>query len=370
MMEKRYYVRRFSTSDVSDILCFLNSVFKPTYPFTEEWWLWKYKNNPAGFWGEEGDIWVAEDKGKIVGHYAVMPIKIRIGNEIAIVGQSVDTAVHPEYRRMGIFSTLARKVYADIHDRYSFLFGYPSEMAYRGFLQLGWKGYPVNELVKFINYKRPIKSLLSNNLYSWIARALLKTWQTMKNVSSTFNINRRFEGEDVIMERRDKFEDEFDAFWRIKRGENTVIIERTVSYLNWRFSKIFGDYQIWVGKSVRDGRVIGYSVFRSTNFKKITNVLDIVDLCALPKEDKFILSAIDLSLKMAEEKDVDLIHIRVPIWHEYTKIISGQGFIGVENILNKMGIHQQRLISYDFKGRQISPIMKRWCYSSADTDYA
>jgi GNAT superfamily N-acetyltransferase len=369
-MEKRYSVRKFSMSDVSGIVRLLNIVFKPTCPFTEEWWLWKYQNNPAGFWGERGDTWIAEDKGKIVGHYAVIPLRIKIDSGTAIAGQSVDTAVHPEYRRMGIFSTLARKVYADIQDRYSFLFGYPSEMAYRGFLDLGWKDYPVNELVKFIDYERPLGSLLSSNLYAWAARALLKTWQTAKRVSSIQNINRKFKGEDVTMERKDKFEDELDAFWRIEREESTVVLERTVSYLNWRFSKIFGDYQIWVGKSVRDGRVIGYSVFRRTNFRKVKNVLDIVDLCALPKEDKFILSAIDLSLKISEEKDLDLIHVRVPIWHDYNKIISSRGFIGVESVLSKMGIYQPRLILYDFKDSHMNPTMKGWFYSLADTDYA
>jgi GNAT superfamily N-acetyltransferase len=163
-MERKYSIRRFLLSDVSGVVQLLNLTFKPTQPFTEEWWTWKYQKNPSGFWGEKGDIWVAESGGQIVGHYAIIPCNVKSGYETVVAGQSVDTAVHPEYRRIGIFDTLARKVYDDVRGRYSFLFGYPSDMAYQGFLKLGWTEYPVNELLKFNNYGRPIKSMFSNPL--------------------------------------------------------------------------------------------------------------------------------------------------------------------------------------------------------------
>src|SRR4030067_2153724 len=277
--KKRYSIRRFSASDVDGIVQLLNSVCQSERPFTKEWWTWKYFSNPAGVWGEQGDIWIAEDMGKIIGHYAVIPVKVKASTGTSVASdQSVDSAVHPEYRRMGIFSELAKQVYHDGRDRFSFLYGYPSEMAYEGFLKLGWKDYPVYELVKFVNYERSLKPFLSSSLSIWAAKVFLKTWQATKRVSSVRNAIGKAHGEDVTMHKIDKFGDEIDAFWKAKREDSGVMIERTQSYLNWRFSKNFGDYQKWIGRSNNDGRVLGYSVFRRTQLRHINNVLEIADI--------------------------------------------------------------------------------------------
>ena len=48
-------------------------------------------------------------------------------------------------------------------------------------------------------------------------------------------------------------------FGKQKEMKKTVTVERTVPYLNWRFASPFGDYQVWVGRSKQDRRVLGYS---------------------------------------------------------------------------------------------------------------
>jgi hypothetical protein len=366
-MQRKYSTRRFSLSDVNGVVQLLNLAFKPTQPFTEEWWTWKYQKNPSGFWGEKGDIWVAESGGKIVGHCAIIPCNVKIGNETIVAGQALDTAVHPEYQRIGIFNTLARKLYNDVRGRYSFLFGYPNDAIYPGWLKLGWTAYPVDELLKFNNYVRPIKSMVSNPFSALTGLVFLKTLNVAKRVSSVRNLHRTLEGDDVIMERIDRFGDEFDTFWKAKRNDEAVIIERTVPYLNWRFASPFGDYQIWVGRSKRDRRVLGYSVFRRTHHGKIKNVLSIVDLCAYSKEEKFVEAAINLSLK---EANVDLIRMRVPVWHTHAKALSSKGFIEVSKYLKRAGEYQPQLIVCGFEKSSKVPRKSEWVYSLSDTDYA
>ena len=51
-------IRKFKPTDVDGIINLLAIVFDTK--FTREWWDWKYRSNPYGFFGEEGDIWVAE----------------------------------------------------------------------------------------------------------------------------------------------------------------------------------------------------------------------------------------------------------------------------------------------------------------------
>jgi hypothetical protein len=367
-MANKYSIRKFSLSDIDGVVQLMNLVFKPQISFTKEWWRWKYECNPAGFDSETG-ILVAEDQGMIVGHYAVIPFKIQIGNKIVIAAQSVDTAVHPEYRRLGMFSELARKTYAEVLNRYPFLFGFPSEMAYKGFVDLGWKDYPINELVKFVNYDNPLRLFLSNRLKISGAKFILKTLQTIKKVRWS-GFLRNIDGEDVDMNRIDEFDWATDDFWETARLDYEVVLERTASFLNWRFSKKFGDYQIWEGLSKKDGKMVGYIVFKRTRIREMENVLDVVDLIALPKQDKFILNAINLIQHISKELGFDVIHIRAPVWHRYARILSSQGFIDIGSLLHSAKSYQPRLILYDFDGTHSAPNVQKYFYSLADTDYA
>lgn len=367
--QKKYSLRKFKPSDITGIVQLFNIVFKSNNPRTEEWWTWKYQKNPVGCWDNDGAIWIAEDDGKIVGHYAVIPYKIKIANELIIAGQSVDTAVHPEYRKMGIFSALAKKVYADVKDRCSLLFCFPSEMAYAGLLGLGWKEYPVTEFAKFVNYDRVLSTLLSSNRYTWAAKAVLKTWTTVKQSSSISNLYHKAEGDDVVLQKNDSFGDKYNDFWKTMREDSPVIIERTASYLNWRFSNHFGPYQVWVGNSAKDGRMLGFCVFRKTQIHNVKNVLDILDLFSLPKEDKFILVALEL---VQNEKDVNLIRVSMPNWHRYAGIISKKGFIETGSIVRRFGkrfgMYGPKFLVYDFEGRNQAPKINDWFYSLADID--
>ena len=146
-----------------------------------------------------------------------------------------------------------------------------------------------------------------------------------------------------------------------------MIVERTAPYLNWRFAKPFGDYQIWVGRSKQDRKVLGYTVFRRTHHGKINNVLNILDLCALSKQEKFLDAAIDLSLR---EANVDLIRIRVPARHTYAKSLLHRGFIEVSKYLERAGEYKPQLIDCDLEKSNQTPRTNAWFYSLSDTDYA
>ena len=367
MSQKTYSLRRFMMRDVSKVVQLLNLVFKKK--FSQEWWNWKYKFNPAGFWGEQGDIWIAEDRDEIVGYYAVIPEKLKFGSETITVAQSVDTAVHPDYRRMGIFSTLARKVYSEVQNRYCFLSGFPSEMAYKGFLRLGWKDFRIVEFVKFLNYDRPLRNFFNNNFIVWSGKATLKTFGTLRFLSPTF-LFKKYKGSSVKIQKVDRFPDEIDDFWKVVRSENKMILERNATFLNWRFSKHFGNYQIYTGRSIQDGSIVAYLVLRETEIDNIKNVLDIVDLYALPNEDKTILNLIDMALRIGKNEGLDMVHCRIPQWHKYTTILSKLGFISMDRIFQWVRIYQPRVIFYQFTEKETIPKMQGYFYTLADTDYA
>jgi len=354
-------------SDVNSVVRLLELVFKR--PFSPEWWNWKYRLNPAGFWGEQGDIWVAESKGEIVSYYAVIPEKIKFGSETITVAQSVDTATHPDFRGMRLFPTLAQEVYSGCRNRYRFIYGFPSEMASKGFLRLGWKDFRIVEFVKFLNYDRPLRNFSSNAFVIWSGKASLKTLRTLKYLSPSVLL-KKYAGSPVEIQKVDQFPDEMDEFWKMVREENEIILERSTAFLNWRFSKYFGNYQIYIGRSTRDGSIVGYLVLRKTEISKIQNVLDIVDLYALQGEEKLVLNFVDMAIRIAKNEGLDMVHCRIPPWHRYATILSKRGFISLDRLFRWIKTFQPRVIFYQFSKEGIIPKIQQWFYTLADTDYA
>jgi len=367
MDRKSFSIRRFVMSDVSSVVRLLELVFKR--PFSPEWWNWKYRLNPAGFWGEKGDIWVAESKGEIVGYYAVIPERIKFGSETITVAQSVDTATHPDFRGMRLFPTLAQKVYSECRNRYRFIYGFTSEMAFKGFLRLGWKDFRIIEFAKFLNYDRPLRNFSGNAFVIWSGKASLKALRTLKYLSPSV-LFKKYAGSPVEIQKVDQFPDEMDEVWKIMRTENEIVLERTPAFLNWRFSRHFGNYQIYVGQSVQDGNVVGYLVLRKTEIGKIQNVLDIVDLYALPGEEKLVLTFVDMAVRIAKNEGLDMVHCRIPQWHRYATILSKRGFISLDRLFRWVKIYQPRVIFYQFSKEGMIPKIEQWFYTLADTDYA
>lgn len=367
MNEKSFSVRRFAMSDVSNIVQLLRIVFKKD--FSQEWWNWKYKSNPAGFWGEKGDIWIAENQNRLVGYWAVIPEKIKFGSETVTVAQGVDAATHPDYRRLGIHKTLMRKVCSDAQNRYDFIFSFPREVLYKYRLRHGWKGLRIPECVKFLNYDRPLRNFFTNNFVVWSGRTALKAFQAAKNLFPRLIVKNN-KANFVEIQKINRFPDEIDDFWKQVRSEYKICLERTATFLNWRFSKYFGDYQIFIARSIQNKNIVGYLVLKRTKILSIRNVLDIVDLHALPNEDKCLLNLIDSTITIAKNEGLDLIHCRIPLWHRYSAILSKKGFICLNHMFKLLKIPQPHIAFYPLSKEEIIPKIQQWFYTLADTDYA
>ncbi len=369
MNEKSFSIRRFAMSDVNDVVQLLKLAFKKEV--SSEWWNWKYKLNPAGFWGELGDIWIAENMNQVVGHLGIIPEKIKVGSRTAIAGQVVDVANHPDYRGLGIFLNVAKKMMSaqEAQKRYDVLYAFPNELSCKHWVpKLGWKMFRIVEFLKFLDYDRPLKSILAHtrtsNFISWSGKTALRAIRIARSISPSLLL-KKFAGDPVEIKEVDKFPSEIDNFWELVRSEYETVLERTSAFLNWRFSKHFGNYRIYIARSIEKGGIVGYLVWKKP---EIQNVLNIIDLQALPGEDKCVLDLVDMAIKVSKEEGLDLIHCRIPTWHKYAKILYKLGFISVGRTLEWMKTYQYRLCTYPIPGKPRISRMQKWFYTFADTD--
>lgn len=130
---------RFEHFDVirsSDLIDIYEKCFgkKPN----ERYFQWKLKENPAG----PAEAFIALDGDTIAGFYGVIPEDYIVRGEKRVIYQSMDTMTHPDYRRMGLFTNLAKATYKYLADQYRdvYIIGFPGLTSHPGFIKkLGWK---------------------------------------------------------------------------------------------------------------------------------------------------------------------------------------------------------------------------------------
>jgi len=364
MQTKSFSIRKFRMADVDCIVELLKNVFGDE--FSRELWLWKYAFNPAGFYGEKGDIWLAEAGGKIVGYWAVIPERMKVGCETVTVAQAVDAATHPDYRGQGIFKTLVKQVCMDARNRYPFIFGFPNEL-YRGYEKLGWRSFRLTEFLYPLNTDLLLESQLGKNAKFYLAKAVLKTFKIKNFFSFNFHLKKTKNDNIEIKEIR-KFPVIINEFWKLVRSRYKIVIERDSSFLNWRFSRYFGDYQKFILKSVNDGEIKGYVILKRTSLRGIPNILEIVDLQTSTDDDGTLEEVIKFVIEIAKREEVTVIYCRVSTWHRQAKVLRDMGFISVGRLLD-YAIYQPRLIIYPLSSR-LSFEVNEWFFTLADTDYA
>ena len=79
-MPTKWIARRYGRDDESNIVELFDAVFGRGKWNNVKYWTWKYKENPAGFY--PGNLQIADDGEKIVGHYGIIPVEIKIGDKI------------------------------------------------------------------------------------------------------------------------------------------------------------------------------------------------------------------------------------------------------------------------------------------------
>jgi len=80
------------------------------HPNAMEYWRWKYRRNPAG----SSIVWLAEHNNRVIGHYGVIPVRMKLGNSYIKGSSSCDGATHPKYQGRGVFSSVATRCYLDV----------------------------------------------------------------------------------------------------------------------------------------------------------------------------------------------------------------------------------------------------------------
>jgi GNAT superfamily N-acetyltransferase len=221
-----------------------------------EYWSWVFKKNPLGFHGTEGDIWVAETStGNLIGYYGRIRVPMWFKGKSIVGSQVAMLATHPDYRRQGVFETLSVSALEDAKKNgIGVAFGFPNAFSYPGSVKHGWVDFGiVKDLVWVLDSKDFLKRIQRNSVTKLFASVLLSFAAPRLNSTSSSGHNPDFEVIPGFME-------DAGVVWDSLKHEYDLGIERTKAYLEWRYHRTWGDYQIL--SAVRGSQTLGYVVFR------------------------------------------------------------------------------------------------------------
>ncbi|MBW1782071.1 MAG: GNAT family N-acetyltransferase [Deltaproteobacteria bacterium] len=260
-MTHRWHIREYREGDEEQILRLRQQVFGDLDPvrLKPSTWRWQFRHNPAG----EAFCALAEDQGRIVGQYAVIPSRFSVQGKETVFALSCDTMIHPDYRRQGLFTTLAQEVYRRIESerRITTVWGFPNEVSLPGFTRhLSWRLLTVFPLR--VVPLRPIAILRHLLPLKKGTRKVPENMEEGAPVGVSGSVRDFPDIPGLMVEPITRFEKTFDALWNRNRRLAPVIQIRDAAYLNWRYLGA-PDFHYRPFAIRFEERLIGYMVIRT-----------------------------------------------------------------------------------------------------------
>jgi hypothetical protein len=312
-------IRLYQEDDEYKIIDLLELVFGqwPGYDIKcdpVDHWRWKYLENPVN----KGLVSLCLDNDKIVGCFHSVPMNIKIGDNIYKSTTGTDLAVHPDYRRIGIYGKMKSVLYtAEKKENILFHFGVSGNpiLIERGKRE-GQRYFPY-ETYKYVKIKDMNEHVKNWDDVSATKIFGYKTLYTLNVIKRSYSKKEASSEYDII--NIDHFSESIDEFWEEVYKQYNFIVEKRKNYLNWRYtSPHCGSYQIIVAYD--QNNIKGYAVLKIDRSRPRYSVGYIVDLLTesdgLSTAYQLMKNAIDYF----DSEKVNMILWQIITGHPYTQV--------------------------------------------------
>jgi GNAT superfamily N-acetyltransferase len=238
-VERGLVVRPFVVDDVPRVLELLQASLGggPAGRRPPEFFRWKHLDSPFG----PSFMLVAEHDARLVGLRAFMRWRfVTAGRTIEAV-RAVDTATHPDYQGMGIFTRLTRALLEAIDGQVDLVFNTPNAKSGPGYGKMGWQ--EVGRLPVVVRPRRPLRLL-----GAWRGRARPRPGPPILAAPAAAALER---GAELV------------ALLRREPAPPPAALSTPVDaeHLRWRYAAApLLDYRAVTDE--RDGELVGLAIFR------------------------------------------------------------------------------------------------------------
>lgn len=290
-------------------------LFRDSFPETrgtsvgsDEHYNWKFKQFPSDPPSFEFIIRESVSK-KILGYYAALPFRYRVGGDIYRCGMVCDVMTHSSARGKGLFTRMGEYATNELERLgLDFVTGYPIRPeVLPGHLKVGW--HVAEKLPVYVKVLK-IDSLLKDSplrLFTPILNCLCKLQAWLFRSRRNLKV-----GEYVKIEPASEFlinsSESYQCFFESWGRENPVHLIKDKSFLSWRLNAPGAKYHII---SIRyESEIRALAIVRSADLKGIPSVaiLDIMILSDHFDLTEVILRQIEI---FTQEQSRDLVALMV-----------------------------------------------------------
>lgn len=193
---------------------------------------WKNHNNPAG---NSIECLAVNDKKDVVGYLCYWKSKVKLGSSEGTAFQSVDTMVHTDYRRQGIFETLSKEGLKSMVEQDGlFNYRFPNSAALKASQKLGTvKVCEIPRYIRFLDNKGA--NFVSKNRLIQIPVIIFAAINNL--MFPTFK-SKGYKG--YAVKSIECFANEFNKLWEEQKQRYPIAITRNSVHLNWRYRELPG----------------------------------------------------------------------------------------------------------------------------------
>jgi GNAT superfamily N-acetyltransferase len=322
-------LRPYRPGDETSILDLCRRVFSEQSAdrFSVDYWKWEFVDNSSG----PARVLLADDGGKVVGHYAVVPRNWHISGLPHLGSIVVDVMTHPDYRMQGMFAKLGLQALAEAGEvGIEFSYGFPiRKEVMPGHLKIGWKhlfdipifAYPLKFKTVVQTYiKIPvISSLLAGGAYAAYTVGV-RPWLSITH-------RRPASVDEVTIRELTTFDIRFDGLWQRAKCQFPVMGVRDQKYLNWRYPQSHPYYTYRVLAAECGDNLLGYVILRTSELLGLKCGI-VVDLLVDPDH----LGVVDHLLNRAladfrADKNLDLVAAMMSRDGPYVTALQRHGFM-------------------------------------------
>jgi hypothetical protein len=304
---------------------------------------------------EMNTIIVAESDGRIIGCDHGLFTNIKIGKNIVKCRQGVDSAVHPDFRGMGVYTNLD-KLKTEIGQKANVGLVYyatSNPIIVKVDKKSGSKPFPqpitilirINDVDLFVKdaliarARKGVASLVKGDFHAfYVAFKPMKYARDIIHVTKAFNkvdnlvVKPIKSNSSILITNLDQFDERVNLLWNAVEDRYCFIKERTSGYLNWRYRDPRGGIYT-VKQAVQDDEMIGYIVLRINSYegKREGFIVDV-----LTPQDRYdcFEALIGEGLRFFDEAGINVVKYCGVSDHPYVEYLKGLGFRDSRELVN------------------------------------
>lgn len=341
------------------------SLFRNSFPEgvgtsaeTPEHYYWKFHSFPGKIKSFEYGAW-SRETNTLVGYYAALPYRYRIGDQTVACGMVCDVMTHSSARGQGVFTRLGKYATDDLKTSdISFTTGYPVRPeVIPGHLKVGWKiAFPLPTYIRLLKANalldaRRLKVLAP--IINVVLKAFLFCLRTPFASSGSYSATVKDAKGFVDLPGYDQF----FADW--SKGQRHLLVKDR-DFWRWRLGAPGIEYKVIC--LYKDQTLIAIAVTRGTELKNIPT-LAILDLMVVPGHEQCLAFLHRQTELLAHQLNTDAISVMVSkTWARKYRLLR-HGFLKTPFIFHLIFKRLSESISEDSLSRE-----ENWHLMWVDSD--